>query len=342
MMFVTMAVTSVGSPPKAAVTGPGRMIGEAPAPVLSNWNKSYFFTPNKYVEPTTIEEIQAIVRDTATYPSPVIALGSQHTVNQAMVNEAGTVIQLHAWSDIYGIEDRPDELIPGLGKKVVRVQPGVQMIDLAKWLDARGFECSFAPEIGNATVGSLASCTSKDSSLKAPGTFGSLVATVTYVSYTGQLVTIDRGTDQDAMEEYNSSYNMKGIAVELTIVVRPRVLVKTLVTAYKTDDSLPSKLLQLMSEADNIWAIIDLDACTVEQRWQFASAQAWLRTPGFIVEAYRRYRYNLFLVGHNSPISTIVPRITPITFIHNRWQLTNSYPEVSAKQACASRANLPA
>ena len=36
----------------------------------------------------------------------------------------------------------------------------------------------------------------------------------------------------------------QGIAVELTIVVRPRVLVKTLVTAYKTDDSLPSKLLQ--------------------------------------------------------------------------------------------------
>ena len=34
------------------------------------------------------------------------------------------------------------------------------------------------------------------------------------------------------------------MAVELTIVVRPRVLVKTLVTAYKTDDSLPSKLLQ--------------------------------------------------------------------------------------------------
>ena len=42
-------------------------------------------------------------------------------------------------------------------------------------------------EIGNATVGSLASCTSKDSSLKAPGTFGSLVATVTYVSHTGEV-----------------------------------------------------------------------------------------------------------------------------------------------------------
>ena len=51
------------------------------------------------------------------------------------------------------------------------------------------------------------------------------------------------------------------------------------------------------------------------------------------MEAYRRYRYNLFLVGHNSPVSTVVPRVLPLTFIHHRWQLTNSYPEVSANQA---------
>lgn len=41
-------------------------------------------------------------------------------------------------------------------------------------------------EIGDATVGSLASCTSKDSSLKAPGYFGALVATVTYVDHDGK------------------------------------------------------------------------------------------------------------------------------------------------------------
>ena len=35
-------------------------------------------------------------------------------------------------------------------------------------------------------MGSLASCTSKDSSLKAPGYFGALVATVTYVDHNGQ------------------------------------------------------------------------------------------------------------------------------------------------------------
>jgi len=53
------AVATVASPPPQTA-GATRLVGEAPAPVLSNWNKSYFFTPAKYVEPTTVDEIQAV------------------------------------------------------------------------------------------------------------------------------------------------------------------------------------------------------------------------------------------------------------------------------------------
>ena len=42
----------------------------------------------------------------------------------------------------------------------------------------------------------------------------------------------------------------------------------------------PRAAPQLRAEADNIWAIIDLKACTVEQRWTFPSAQSALTTPG--------------------------------------------------------------
>ena len=51
----------VASPPPPQTAGAPRLVGEAPTPpVLSNWNKSYFFTPAKYVEPTTVDEIQAV------------------------------------------------------------------------------------------------------------------------------------------------------------------------------------------------------------------------------------------------------------------------------------------
>ncbi len=43
------------------------------------------------------------------------------------------------------------------------------------------------PEIGDATVGSLASGTSKDSSLGAPGYFAALLASVTFVDEHGEV-----------------------------------------------------------------------------------------------------------------------------------------------------------
>ena len=50
--------------------------------------------------------LEQVVTDTVNYPSPVIALASQHTVNQAFLNRDGTVIQLRKWNRILGLEDR--------------------------------------------------------------------------------------------------------------------------------------------------------------------------------------------------------------------------------------------
>lgn len=47
-----------------------------------------------------------VIRNSAAFPSPVIALGSQHTVNDAIVAENGTVLQLAGWTAIYGLEKR--------------------------------------------------------------------------------------------------------------------------------------------------------------------------------------------------------------------------------------------
>lgn len=47
-----------------------------------------------------------VVRNKAMFPSPVIALGSQHTVNEAIIAENGTVLQLAGLNTIFGLEER--------------------------------------------------------------------------------------------------------------------------------------------------------------------------------------------------------------------------------------------
>jgi hypothetical protein len=51
---------------------------------------------------------------------------------------------------------------------------------------SQDLELSFSPEIGDATVGSLAVCTSKDSSIDGPGYLSALVSEVTYVDEVGK------------------------------------------------------------------------------------------------------------------------------------------------------------
>lgn len=76
-------------------------------------------------------------------------------------------------------------------------------------------------------------------------------------------MTIDRARDMLAMEEYNSSFSMKGVCVELTVVVRPRCLVKTLTTAYPTDASLPGKLLQVRQCTLATSSFVQSAPCTI-------------------------------------------------------------------------------
>ena len=55
---------------------------------------------------------------------------------------------------------------PAAKKYYVRAGGGVTLADLHDWLAERNLEISFSPEIGDATVGSSASATMKDSSVK--------------------------------------------------------------------------------------------------------------------------------------------------------------------------------
>jgi len=51
-----------------------------------------YFTPAKVVHAYTYDDIVRAVRDHATYPSPVRALGNIHTVTYLTVNQGGTVV----------------------------------------------------------------------------------------------------------------------------------------------------------------------------------------------------------------------------------------------------------
>src|SRR5215204_3897956 len=133
---------------------------------FSNWNNSASSTPQVVAVPKNLEELIAVVKDTANYPSPLRVGGSFHSLNSCFVSE-GTQILLSHFNQIRA--DTED--------MTVTVGASVTMIRIRDALRPYGMQTEVTPEIGNATAGSMACCGTKDASLGRSG-LGQVSSTV--------------------------------------------------------------------------------------------------------------------------------------------------------------------
>jgi FAD/FMN-containing dehydrogenase len=220
----------------------------------SNWGLSRTTTPAVYVEPISYADVQAVVRDTKRFPTPVNPVGSLLSVTSTIVNDNGTMLCTRKLDEILGIE------CDKTGRKVVRVQAGCRLKKLNMWLQARGMEIPFQAEIGEATVGSVAVGDTKESSLDAPGYFSAHVTALTYVSDKGELRTLSDVNDGAEFYAFKCSYGLLGIVVECQLEVRPATLCRsdTSIVSFDSPDNLAAGLIHTRKACDALLAIIFL------------------------------------------------------------------------------------
>ena len=60
---------------------------------ITNYDGAIVTTPQEYVQPRSVEELQAILRDTNRYPGPVRALGSNHSLTPCAAS-TGTIVSM--------------------------------------------------------------------------------------------------------------------------------------------------------------------------------------------------------------------------------------------------------
>src|SRR5262245_37809481 len=109
------------------------------ANVLTNYDGSITTTPQQLVYPTTVAEIQAVLKDSARYPSPVRAMGSHHSLTPCAASD-GTVINMSQMTRIVGIDD---------SRQTITAEAGLQYIEAATALRAKNLQFMLNIEIGN-------------------------------------------------------------------------------------------------------------------------------------------------------------------------------------------------
>src|ERR671910_714610 len=102
-----------------------------------NWNHSASSTPQVVADPRNLEELMEVVKDTATYPSPLRVGGSFHSLNACFVSE-GTQILLSHFNQV---RVDPEQM-------TITVGASVAMIRIRDVLRPFGMQTEVTPEIG--------------------------------------------------------------------------------------------------------------------------------------------------------------------------------------------------
>lgn len=248
---------------------------------VTNYDGSITASPQQLVYPETVDEIQAILRDPVTYPSPVRAMGSYHSLTPC-VSSDGTIINMSKMNQVVAIDS---------ANLTFTAQAGMQIFEASDALRAQGLQMMLNIEIGNMTLGSAACCHTKDGLDGIEfGQVCSYVTQIRWVMPNGDLAEASEQGNPDLLHTMRSSYGLCGVIYEVTLQIKP---IEVLHLTY-----LPRPIDDLAeAEVDNIMDTSEGLVCWVVDRTAIFQQRYRVSEPGILSTLQADIRHTLWNFG---------------------------------------------
>lgn len=245
---------------------------------ITNWFGDLVSHPQVLVEANSAEDILAVLKNPEKYPSPVRAVGSNHSTSPCGVADGGTLIKMTNMNRILSITG-----------DTVTAQAGALYIDIAHELEKHQLQFYVNTEIGSLSVGSAACAGTKDASM--PGEYGQVNSYVTHIKMilpSGDFLEVDE-SQPDLLEKVRSSYGTFGIVTEATFRVKPIQPMAVHHETFKLEDFV-QKLPELKARNESMMFYIFPfdDLITIEFRKYNPGASG---SPNRIVWPLRNYMW---------------------------------------------------
>jgi len=251
---------------------------------IVNYDGSITTNPKQLVYPQTIEELQSILRDTATYPSPVRAKGSYHSLTPC-VSSDGTIVDMSRLAQVIQIDK---------ANNTFTAQAGLEFIDASKALRQQGLQFMTNIEIGNMTLGAAACCHSKDALDGIEfGQVSSYVTGIKWVTPAGELAEASEAGNPDLLRLARSSYGLAGIVYEVTFRVKPIEALHFTYIPRPVDDLTQAEVDNFLDTSEGLICWTVGRTCVFQRRQRVAEAGIL----GSLEAAARRRLWN-FGVAH--------------------------------------------
>jgi FAD/FMN-containing dehydrogenase len=260
---------------------------------FANWNGSASSTPRVVAVPKDLGELIDVVKDRDAYPSPVRAAGSFHSLNACFAT-TGTQVLLRNFDDIH----------VDVASETISVGAAVTMVGIRDALRPYAMQTEVAPEIGNATAGSVACCGTKDASIGSGlAQVSSQVVGVKMVNAQGGVEEVTNDTDPERMRVIRSSYGLLGVVFEVTFRIQSAITLRYDYAAFPL--SPPPTRDQLLGGADGMLGLVQpyANRIIVERRYVDRDG---LRPISRFAQMKRKARDKLWETG-TSFLPTLLP-----------------------------------
>lgn len=178
---------------------------------MRNWAGNLEYGARRLHEPTSIEELQAVVRES----SKLRALGSRHSFNE-IADTTGNLVSLARLPRIVDID--PDA-------RTVTVDGGIRYGELCQPLHDAGFAFHNLASLPHISVAG-ACATATHGSGNRNGCLATAVRAMEIVKADGEIARFSRGSDPDALRGAAVSLGALGVVTRLTLDVEPAYRVR--------------------------------------------------------------------------------------------------------------------
>jgi len=194
---------------------------------ITNYDGGIVSTPQAVARPTTVGELQEILRDRVKYPAPVRAMGSYHSLTPC-ASSTGTIVEMEGFNKVLRVDAEA---------MTVTAQAGAQLVTVAAALRKLNLQFMLNIEIGNITLGSAACCQTKDSLDGVElGQVNSYLTAVKWVSPSGSLEEASLEKNPELLPFIRASYGLAGIVYEVTFKLKPLEIVRFNYHVHEIED----------------------------------------------------------------------------------------------------------
>ncbi|KAI6715198.1 hypothetical protein PZA11_006029 [Diplocarpon coronariae] len=176
-------------------------------PTITNWNHEIEFEVADVETPSSISEVQALVKKAYGANKRVTVNGAIHSTTQCMVG-SDIVIAMTKMTKILSVDQKA---------MTITIQAGAILHEVCVYLKKLGLQLPVILEFGNFQVGAMSGTHANDSSMQRSAQFAAHTVGYKLVTPTGELMEISAAKNPELLPAVRSHFGMLGVVCEVTI-----------------------------------------------------------------------------------------------------------------------------